>query len=164
MDALRDIADLGEMVQYIVIKLGDERYGIPIKYINNIVKMQQVTRIPKADEFLKGVLNIRGEIVPVMSLRQRMEMDPDEITDQTCIIILKPDELETFGIIIDAVDRVLTLGAKQIEKVSPGQNSGRKDAGFVSGVGKYEEGLVSILDLDALSLERAENEKKDKKE
>ena len=164
MDALRDIADLGEMVQYIVIKLGDERYGIPIKYINNIVKMQQVTRIPKADEFLRGVLNIRGEIVPIMSLRLRMEMEPDEITDQTCIIILKPDELETFGIIIDAVDRVLTLGQKQIEKVSPGQNSGRKDAGFVSGVGKYEEGLVSILDLDALSLERAENEKKDKKE
>ena len=164
MDALRDIADLGEMVQYIVIKLGDERYGIPIKYINNIVKMQQVTRIPKADEFLRGVLNIRGEIVPIMSLRLRMELEPDEITDQTCIIILKPDELETFGIIIDAVDRVLTLGQKQIEKVSPGQNSGRKDAGFVSGVGKYEEGLVSILDLDALSLERAENEKKDKKE
>ena len=163
MDALRDIADLGEMVQYIVIKLGDERYGIPIKYINNIVKMQQVTRIPKADDFLKGVLNIRGEIVPVMSLRLRMELEPDEITDQTCIIILKPDELETFGIIIDAVDRVLTLGQKQIEKVSPGQNSGRKDAGFVSGVGKYEEGLVSILDLDALSLERAENERKDKK-
>ena len=164
MDALRDIADLGEMVQYIVIKLGDERYGIPIKYINNIVKMQQVTRIPKADDFLKGVLNIRGEIVPVMSLRLRMEMEPDEITDQTCIIILKPDELETFGIIIDAVDRVLTLGQKQIEKVSPGQNSGRKDAGFVSGVGKYEDGLVSILDLDALSLERAENDKKEKKE
>ena len=93
-----------------------------------------------------------------------MELEPDEITDQTCIIILKPDELETFGIIIDAVDRVLTLGQKQIEKVSPGANSTRKDAGFVSGVGKYEEGLVSILDLDALSLERAENERKDKKE
>ena len=164
MDALRDTADLGEMVQYIVIKLGEERYGIPIKYINNIVKMQQVTRVPKSEQFLKGVLNIRGEIVPVMSLRLRMEMEPDEITDQTCIIILKPDELEIFGIIIDAVDRVLTLGAKQIEKVSPGQNSNRKDAGFVSGVGKYEDGLVSILDLDALSLERAESDRKDKKE
>ena len=116
MDALRDTADLGELVQYIVIKLGDERYGIPIKYIDNIVKMQQVTRIPKAEEYLKGVLNIRGEIVPVMSLRLRMEMETDEITDQTCIIILRPDNVELFGIIIDAVDRVLTLGAKQIEK------------------------------------------------
>ncbi|MBR0163388.1 MAG: purine-binding chemotaxis protein CheW [Lachnospiraceae bacterium] len=164
MDALRDTADLGELVQYIVIKLGDERYGIPIKYIDNIVKMQQVTRIPKAEEYLKGVLNIRGEIVPVMSLRLRMEMETDEITDQTCIIILRPDNVELFGIIIDAVDRVLTLGAKQIEKVSPSQNSTRKDAGFVSGVGKYEDGLVSILDLDALSLEKAENERKDKKE
>ena len=163
MDALRDTADLGEMVQYIVIKLGDERYGIPIKYINNIVKMQQVTRIPKAEQYLRGVLNIRGEVVPVMSLRLRMEMEPDEITEQTCIIILKPDELETFGVIIDAVDRVLTLGQKQIEKVSANAASTRKDAGFVSGVGKYTDGLVSILDLDALSLERAENEKKDKK-
>ena len=164
MDALRDTADLGEMVQYIVIKLGDERYGIPIKYINNIVKMQQVTRVPKAEPYLRGVLNIRGEVVPVLSLRLRMDMEPDEITDQTCIIIVKPDNAEIFGVIIDAVDRVLTLGQKQIEKVSPGANSTRKDAGFVSGVGKYEDGLVSILDLDALSLERAESDKREKKE
>lgn len=158
MDALRDTVDLGEQVQYIVIKYGDEKYGIPIKYIDNIVKMQQVTRIPKADAFLKGVLNIRGEIVPVVSMRIRMEMEEDEITDNTCILILRPDDADLFGIIVDAVDRVLTLGAKQIENVKPDPT--RKDANFVSGVGKYEEGLVSILDMDSLSLERAENEQR----
>ena len=157
MDALRDTVDLGEQVQYIVIKYGDEKYGIPIKYIDNIVKMQQVTRIPKADAYLKGVLNIRGEIVPVASMRIRMEMEEDEITDDTCILILRPDNAALFGIIVDAVDRVLTLGAKQIENVKPDPN--RKDANFVSGVGKYEEGLVSILDMDALSIEHAENER-----
>ena len=161
MDALRDTVDVGELVQYIVVKLGDEKYGIPINYVDNIVKMQQVTRIPKSEEYLKGVLNIRGEIVPVMSLRMRMGMEPDEYTEQTCIIILRPDNAENFGIIIDAVDRVLTLGSNNVETVQPDKT--RKDAGFVSGVGKYAEGLVSILDLNALTLERAESEKKDEK-
>ena len=72
MDELRNTQDAGELVQYIVIKLGDEQYGIDIKYIDNIVRMQQITRVPKVEHFLKGVINIRGEIVPVMSLSLKM--------------------------------------------------------------------------------------------
>ena len=79
MDALRDTTDVGELIQYIVIKLGNERYGIPIRYIDNIVKMQKVTRVPKAEPYLKGVINIRGDIVPVMSLRIKIEMGEDEV-------------------------------------------------------------------------------------
>ena len=152
MDALRDTTDVGELIQYIVIKLGNERYGIPIRYID--------TRVPKAEPYLKGVINIRGDIVPVMSLRIKIEMGEDEVTEDTCILILRPESgNELFGIIVDAVDRVLTLGTNNIEKLTGGK--ARKDANFISGVGKYEDGLVSILDIEALEMD---NEKKEKKE
>ena len=66
MNELRDNSEVGELIQYIVIKIDDEQYGINIKFIDNIVRMQQITRVPKVDDYLKGVINIRGEIVPVM--------------------------------------------------------------------------------------------------
>ena len=69
---IKEKADKGELIQYIVIKIDDEQYGINIKFIDNIVRMQQITRVPKVDAFLKGVINIRGEIVPVMSVRMKM--------------------------------------------------------------------------------------------
>ncbi len=153
MDELRDTQDVGELIQYIVIKLGDEQYGIDIKYIDNIVRMQQITRVPQVAHYLKGVINIRGVIVPVMSLRLKMEMDPDEITDKSRIIILKAEEDTLIGIIVDQVNQVLTLGSKSIEKVTYSNDKGKKINSFISGVGKYEGGLVSILDLNMVEME-----------
>ena len=67
----------GGSTQFIVIKLGDEQYGIDIKYIENIVRMQHITRVPKVDSYLKGVINLRGEVIPVMSIRIKMGLEPD---------------------------------------------------------------------------------------
>ena len=153
MDELRDTQDVGELIQYIVIKLGEEQYGIDIKYIDNIVRMQQITRVPQVAHYLKGVINIRGVIVPVMSLRLKMEMSPDEITDKSRIIILKAEEDTLIGIIVDQVNQVLTLGSKSIEKVTYSSEKGKKINSFISGVGKYEGGLVSILDLNMVEME-----------
>ena len=63
--------------QYIVVKLGSEQYGIDIQYVDNIVRMQRVTRVPKAQPYFKGVINIRGEVIPVMSLRLKFGLEPD---------------------------------------------------------------------------------------
>jgi len=153
MNELRDTQDVGELIQYIIIRLGDEQYGIDIKYIDNIVRMQQITRVPQVAHYLKGVINIRGVIVPVMSLRLKMEMDPDEITDKSRIIILKAEEDTLIGIIVDQVNQVLTLGSNSIEKVTYSADKGKKINSFISGVGKYEGGLVSILDLDMDEME-----------
>jgi purine-binding chemotaxis protein CheW len=153
MNELRDTQDVGELIQYIIIRLGDEQYGIDIKYIDNIVRMQQITRVPQVAHYLKGVINIRGVIVPVMSLRLKMEMDPDEITDKSRIIILKAEEDTLIGIIVDQVNQVLTLGTKSIEKVTYSADKGKKINSFISGVGKYEGGLVSILDLNMVEME-----------
>ena len=114
MEALKTV---NEPIQYIVIKLGDEQYGIDIRYIENIVRMQRITRVPKMPEYIKGVINLRGEVVPVMSLRLKMYLPEDELTKNSRIIILKLEQ-GAIGVLVDEVREVVTLGEEQIEKVS----------------------------------------------
>ena len=159
MSELREGTDVGELIQYIVIKIDDEQYGINIKFIDNIVRMQQITRVPKVDAFLKGVINIRGEIVPVMSVRMKMGLSEDVITGASRIIILKTEAGDLVGIIVDQVNQVLTLNEKDIEKVRYDDKKGQSKVSFVSGVGHYDGGLVSILDLDAVVSEKESKEK-----
>lgn len=150
MEELR-VAD--ETIQFIVIKLGDEQYGIDIKYIDNIVRMQHITRVPKVASYLKGVINLRGEVVPVMSIRLKMGLPEDEITKSSRIIILKMEQQGTIGVIVDEVKEVVTLEAAQIEKVA--YDSKDEKDNFISGIGKYEGGLISLLDLNLVVPENA---------
>lgn len=89
-------------VQYIVVRIGNEQYGINIKYIDNIVRNQKITRVPKTQTYYKGVINLRGEIIPVMSIRLKLGLEDDEFTDKTRIIIVKI-EGATIGVIVDQV-------------------------------------------------------------
>lgn len=148
MDEIRIGFDL---TQYIVIKIGEEQYGIDIKYIDNIVRVQHITRVPKVAEYLKGVINLRGEVIPVMSLRLKMELEADEYTKNTRIIILKVDGCETTGIIVDQVKEVVTLDETQIEKVSYDRKDDKTN--YVAGIGKHEDELISLLDLNAVLAE-----------
>ena len=112
-----DIAE-NDAKQYIVVKIGSEQYGIDISYIDNIVRMQKITRVPKIQTYFKGVINLRGEIVPVMSVRKKMNLDDDVITNASRIIILKLEEKGTIGIIVDEVKEVVTLCTDEIDKTS----------------------------------------------
>lgn len=134
--------------QYIVVRLGNEQYGIDIQYIDNIVRMQRITRVPKAQEYFKGVINLRGDIIPVMSLRQRFCLKIDEYTNHTRIIILKIEPPYAVGIIVDEVKEVITLEDRLIE---PMDQQCRDDSSvYVSGVGKYGEQLISILNVSSV--------------
>jgi len=141
-----------ETTQFIVIKIGHEQYGIDIKHIDNIVRMQSITRVPKVAPYLKGVINLRGEIIPVMSIRIKMGLEEDVYEKATRIIILKVDQLETTGVIVDEVKEVVTLDASQIEKVS--YDSKDESANFIYGIGKYDVGLISLLDLHTVLTDR----------
>ena len=154
MNDLSDKESVGELIQYIVIRLGEEQFGIDIRYVDNIVRMQQITRVPKVQHYIKGVLNIRGDIVPVMSLRLIMDMKADEVTGKTRIIIVKMAGGSLVGFIVDQVAHVLTLDSNNVENVRRGDD--RRHGEFLSGDGKYEGGLVSILDLSTLELESLE--------
>ncbi len=131
--------------QYIVVKLGEEQYGIDIMFIDNIVKLQRITRVPKVPTYFKGVLNLRGEIVPVMSLRLKFGVEDDTYTDTTRIIILKPEGKEAIGVIVDAVREVVTLAEDEIDKVTYTPNN--ENYKYISGIGKYKDALISILNL-----------------
>ena len=132
-----------ESKQYIVVMVGSEQYGIDIGYIDNIVRMQSITRVPKVQPYFKGVMNLRGEVVPVMSLRLKMGLPEDEFTNASRIIILKIDELGALGIIVDEVKEVVILSDDDIEK---GSNHGE----FINGIGKHGDELISLFEINAI--------------
>ena len=147
-----DIAE-NDAKQYIVVKIGSEQYGIDISYIDNIVRMQKITRVPKIQTYFKGVINLRGEIVPVMSVRKKMNLDDDVITNASRIIILKLEEKGTIGIIVDEVKEVVTLCTDEIDKTS-GSKDGK--AMFINGVCIHGDELISLFEISAI-VEEKEN-------
>ena len=149
---MEELKVVGETTQYIVIRLGHEQYGIDIRYIDNIVRMQHITRVPKLAGYLRGVINLRGEVVPIMSLRLKMGLPVDEESKSTRIIIVKLEQYGTIGLIVDEVREVVTLDmTEQVEKVAYDKD---EKSNFILGVGKYEGALISLLDLNAVVMEK----------
>lgn len=142
-----------ERKQYIVVKIGNEQYGIDISYVDNIVRMQKITRVPKAQAYFKGIINLRGEILPVMSIRTKMDLEDDVFTNASRIIILKIEQQGSLGIIVDEVKEVVTLGTAEIEKVASQVKDGKES--FINGIGKNGEELISLLDIHSILEENA---------
>lgn len=137
--------------QFIVVKIGSEQYGFDIGYVDNIVRMQKITRVPKAQVYFKGIINLRGEVVPVMSIRTKMGLEADEFTDASRIIILKLEEQGLLGVIVDEVKEVVTLGDEEIEKVSGARTE--KEV-FINGIGKHGDELISLFDINVITEEK----------
>lgn len=156
MEEISDVQNLeiaGEGKQYIVVHLGTEQYGIDIKYVDNIVRNQRITRVPKAQHYFKGVINLRGEIIPVMSLRLKFGLKPDEYTNATRIIIIKLEQQSAIGIIVDEVKEVVTLTGNSIDKANTSDPS-YPLIQYLSGVGKHGNGLISLLNISAVIVGR----------
>ena len=137
--------------QYIVVKIGNEQYGINIQYIDNIVRSQKITRVPKTQKYYKGVINLRGEIIPVMSIRLKLGLEDDVFTDKTRIIIVKVENA-TIGVIVDQVKEVVTLDEENTEKITRTANDDAA-AGYISGIGKSKGELISLLDIVGVVVE-----------
>ena len=141
-----------DTTQYVVVRLGNEKFGVDIKHIDNIVRMQTITRVPKVQEYIKGVINLRGEVVPVMSIRIKMHLAEDEITKASRIIILKLEQYGTIGIMVDEVVEVVTIDNTLVEKVSYDMNEETEI--FISGIGKNGNELISLLDFNLVMQEK----------
>ncbi len=153
MNDVQNMEVASEGKQYIVVRIGTEQYGIDIKYIDNIVRNQRITRIPKAQKYFKGVINLRGEIIPVMSLRLKFELEPDEFTNATRIIIIKLEPQSAIGIIVDEVKEVVTLSENAIEKVTATDVSDPKTQ-YLCGIGKHDDGLISLLNITSVIIDK----------
>lgn len=147
-----NIETAGEGRQYIVVRLGTEQYGIDIKYVDNIVRQQRITRIPKAQPYFRGVINLRGEIIPVMSIRTKFGLEDDVFTNATRIIIIKLEPQSAIGIIVDEVKEVVTLNVDEIEKAA--QDSSDEKSQFLSGIGKNGDSLISLLNIAGVIIEK----------
>jgi purine-binding chemotaxis protein CheW len=134
--------------QFVTFKLDREEYGVDIQNVSIIEKMMPITRVPKTPAYIKGVINLRGEIVPVMDLRARFDLPLSEETDDTRIIIIKVEEV-IFGFIVDAVSEVLQLEGNAIESTSSLKENANID--FIYGIGKVDERIVILLNLERLS-------------
>ena len=143
--------------QYIVIQIGNEKYGIDISYIDNIIRMQKITRVPKAQPYFKGVINLRGDVVPVMSIRTKMGFEPDQFTHSSRILILKIEEHGLLGVIVDEVCEVVTLSENEIDRTTITNYSKKVSENFINGIGKKGDTLISLFEINAIISEREMN-------
>ena len=134
--------------QLVVLRLGNEEFGIPVQFVTSIIRVQPITRIPRAPHFLEGVINLRGQITAIVDLRKRFGMETKEADNSTRIVVLTVDDI-TVGLIVDAVYEVLRI---PLEDIGPPpsvlQTSG--ESHYVQGVGKVEERLIIIMDVKGL--------------
>lgn len=136
---------MGEELKVIVFKLGHEEYGIDVDKVQTIERMMPITRVPKTYAFVKGVINLRGVVIPVIDLRGRFGLPEAEYTDQTRIIIVSANEMEV-GFIVDSANDVIDLNTDLID--SPPDVVGGVKAKYLHGVARIsEERLLVMLNL-----------------
>ncbi len=135
--------------KYLTFSLDNEEYGIGILKIKEIIGMMPITTVPQTPEFVKGVINLRGKVIPVVDLRLRFGTEEIDYTDRTCIIVVEIEgELSTvqMGIVVDSVSEVLNIKADDIEETP---TFGTKlNTEYIMGMAKMEGGVKILLDID----------------
>lgn len=131
--------------QLVIFDLGKEQFGIEIAAVEGIVKMQEITRIPYAPSYMEGITNLRGAVLPVMDLKKRFGLEPEEQTNETRIITVNMGSMK-MGMIVSAVSEVLTIEDNVIEPTPPLVSSISTE--FITGIAKINSRLVILLDLE----------------
>jgi len=130
--------------QLVIFKMDDEYYGVDIHRVDGIIKMQSITAVPQAPDFVDGVTNLRGEVLPVIDLRRRFNMPETTQTRETRIVVVVLNGAKV-GMIVDAVSEVLNLNQEAIEPPSPMVTN--VNTSFIEGIAKEEERLIILVDL-----------------
>lgn len=132
--------------QYVIFKLGSEFYGIKIDNVETIERIMPITRVPKAHDYINGVINLRGEIVPIIDLRLRLGLEKKDYDSETRIIVNKMQDM-MIGYIVDSASEVKEIPASLIDYTAFDNNI---DETFVKGVGKIEGDMIILLDVDKI--------------
>jgi len=130
--------------KYLTFSLADEEYGLEILKVREIIGIMDITAVPQMPPYVKGVINLRGKVIPVIDLRLKFGLEPAEYTDQTCIVVVDIGTLT--GIIVDTVQEVLDIDESQIDPPPPLGAS--VDTSFVLGMGKIKDDVKILLDID----------------
>ncbi len=152
--------EINESGQLLTLAMGKDSFAIPIEHVLEVLEIDKITRVPRAKNYLLGVINVRGSIIPIIDLRTKLHLPPqEEIDKETVSIIILELELNhektTLGIVTDRVSEVVTLKPEQID---PTPRIGRKlNNQLISGIGKVKDKFMIILDIDYLFSEEATN-------
>ena len=159
MSVTQDKSSLSPEKQLVVFRISDEEFGVEISQVREIVRLVPITPIPRAPEFIKGVVNLRGSILPVIDLAQRLNLKAIGHSDKTRVVVVELED-SAVGMIVDEVTEVLRLAEKNIEQ-TPELISTEIKHEYLVGVGKLEQRLLILIDLrQVLSPEEVEDMKK----
>ncbi len=139
----------GKAGKYLTFTLGDEEYGLEILKVREIIGFVDVTSVPQTPDYVQGVINLRGQVIPVIDLRSKFGMTETEKTEETCIIVVEitqSDNSVSTGIVVDKVQEVLDIAAEQIEEAPDFGTQVNTD--FILGMGKIGDAVKSLLDID----------------
>jgi len=148
-------AEATQKDKFLTFTLGEESYGIEIRYVTEIIGVQPITEVPEVPEYIRGIINLRGKIIPVMDVRLRFKKPFREYDERTCVIVVDVEEV-TVGLIVDNVAEVLSISGADIAPPSDLSNSCSR---YIKGFGKAESGVKLLLDCKKLLYddEEAEN-------
>ncbi|MDH5542525.1 MAG: chemotaxis protein CheW [Nitrospinota bacterium] len=131
--------------KYLTFVLGDEEYGLEILKVREIISVMEITEVPQVPDFIKGVINLRGKVIPVIDLRLKFGMPAVEYTRETCIIVVNVNNL-LLGIVVDTVAEVLDIAKENIDP--PPSFGSSVDTNFILGMGKVKEKVKILLDIE----------------
>ena len=135
--------------KYLTFSMADEEYGIGILKVKEIIGMMPITTVPQTPEFVKGVINLRGKVIPVMDLRLRFGMESIDYTERTCIIVVEIEGSAgtvQIGIVVDAVSEVLNVNGEDVEETPT--FGAKLNTDYILGMAKMEGGVKILLDID----------------
>jgi purine-binding chemotaxis protein CheW len=134
-------------IKCIVIELHNEQFGIDIHQVRSIERLQSITAIPQTPPYVKGITSLRGNVIPVIDLRQRLSMESDSYTDQTRLVVATVKEIDV-GLVVDTANEVIDINEEQIQPI-PTVNQNKK-IDFVYGIAKLENKILILLDIEKL--------------
>ncbi|MDD5718444.1 MAG: chemotaxis protein CheW [Candidatus Krumholzibacteria bacterium] len=143
-------ATMAKPGKYLSFVLGREEYGVEILKVQEIIGIMEVTRVPRTPSYVRGVINLRGRVIPVVDLRSKFKMPVIENTEKTCVIVVQvaqEDLTVTMGVIVDEVSEVLSFTQEQIEP-APNFGGGMDEVEFITGMGKLGKKVLILLDVD----------------
>ena len=137
--------------KYLTFKLGDEEYGLMIMKVKTIIGLMDITEVPRTPEYVRGVINLRGQIIPIVDMRLKFGMPETEDTRETTIIVVeipKNDSMEEIGVVVDAVSEVLDIPEAEIDDAP--SFGGSFDEDFILGMAKTKKSVISLLNVDKI--------------
>ena len=154
VEIVRADAKKTEWLQVVVSHLADEEYGLPIKHIQEIIRLPEITHMPGLPGFVEGIINLRGKIIPIIDLRKKFVLPLKPKNDKNRIIIVEimsvegTHEKQNIGLVVDGVTEVIRLSKDQIDEIPP--SIAQINAAFLSGVGKLEKRIIILLDINSV--------------